>query len=259
VVGTAGEGVFDPLRGRCKPRRVVRKQGSWVLMAYCALSSLTGACGGASSHEDSTGGGAGDGTGATGGSSNPLGSGGSGGVPTPPRVGLSLTLRPPEPAEVPNLGSRECYAGISSTFTYALGTPIPGGTIVGCDVDDFMCTGTVVECLVHGDGTFSGSGSGTDANGKKPMSFSFDGRIVDKLNPVSNTGYMTFFSPDTLEMTVLDGYPRCSFGPVTTFKAGAILTDIDCPLIGSADDTTSGCSVKGTIAFEYCETDADTP
>jgi hypothetical protein len=44
-----------------------------------------------------------------------------------------------------------------------------------------------------------------------------------------------------------------------TYKAGAILTDIDCPLIGATDDATSGCSVRGTIAFEYCKTDAQLP
>jgi hypothetical protein len=235
---------------------VERKQGQWVLLACCALSSLTGACGGESSHQGSTGGAGGDGSGATGGttgSGGTSGSGGSSSFMSPPAVGLSLTLGPPDVASVPNLGSRSCHAGNFSGFTYVIGAPSPGRTLEdGTD-------GVTLECMVNGDGTFSASGSGIDGNGKKPMSFSFAGHIHDKVNAVANPGDMTFFSPDTLMLGNLESDPRCSFGPVTTLKKGALLTDVDCPLIGSVDDTTSGCSVKGTIAFEYCKTDADTP
>ena len=48
-------------------------------------------------------------------------------------------------------------------------------------------------------------------------------------------------------------------GARLTARVRAILTDIDCPLIGSTDDTTSGCKVHGTIAFEYCKTGVEEP
>jgi hypothetical protein len=168
--------------------------------------------------------------------------------PTPAAVGLSLSLGPPA-AEF--AGSRACHAGTTSGFTYVLGAPNPGRTI-----EDGK-NGVTVSCLVRGDGGFSMSGSGTDANGKKPISFSFSGSIKDKTAPANNTvntGQMTFFSPDTLAMGSLAGTPNCSYGPVQTLKKGAILTDVDCPIIGAIDDTTSGCKVHGTIAFEYCKT-----
>jgi hypothetical protein len=113
--------------------------------------------------------------------------------------------------------------------------------------------------MVRADGTFQASGSGTDDNSNKPISFSFTGTVVDKNDPSKNSGTMTFFSPDTLALATLDAFPRCTVGPVVTLKVGAILADIDCPLIAASDDTTSGCSVHGTIAFEYCKTGAEEP
>jgi hypothetical protein len=166
--------------------------------------------------------------------------------PTPAAVGVSLSLKQPDPAKV-MVGSRSCHAGMAGGFTYALGAPNVGQTI-----EDGK-SGVTVECLVRANGTFSASGSGTDANGKKPISFSFSGSIKDRNNAAANLGGMSFFSPDTLAMST-SGFPNCTFGPVITLKKGAILTDIDCPLVGATDDTTSGCEVHGTIAFEYCKT-----
>jgi hypothetical protein len=131
---------------------------------------------------------------------------------------------------------------------YDIGQPNPGKTIEdGTD-------GVSVSCLVKSDGNFSASISGTDANGKKPVSFSFTGFIADKSGTSDNSAEMTFFSPDTLHLNTLATSPQCTVGPVGVYKPGAMLTDINCALIGSDDDSTSGCAVHGTIAFEYCKT-----
>jgi hypothetical protein len=167
--------------------------------------------------------------------------------PTPAAVGLSITLARPDPSKV-DVGSRSCHAGSSSGFTYALGSPIASGTI------EHGKNGVEVNCTVRANGTFSANGRGTDSNGKKPISFTFSGTIKDKANPAVNLGGMTFYSPDTSALTTLAAYPQCTFGPVITLKKGAILTDVDCLMIASSDDTTSGCSVHGTIAFEFCKT-----
>jgi len=168
--------------------------------------------------------------------------------PTPAAMGVSVTLSPPSAKDVPNLGSRSCTAGMSGGFTYVIGQPNPGHTI-----EDGK-SGVHVDCIVQANGSFNATGSGTDANGHKPVSFTFNGIVHDKATATSNPGSMTFFSPDTTSLTTLDGFPGCTIGPVGTLKKGAILTDIDCPLIGGVDDTTSGCKVHGTIAFEYCKT-----
>jgi hypothetical protein len=241
-----------------------------------ALAVSSAACGGHSTHGNDGGGAtAGEtGSGGSGGDSASGGSGGtdaapaggssgaSGGLPAgmsgsppvvPAAVGLSLTLGRADPAEVPNLDGRSCSAGTAGGFTYVIGAPNPGRTISdGVD-------GVSVNCTVRADGTFQASGSGTDENSKKPITFSFTGVVVDKNDPSKNTGTATFFSPDTLALGSLEGFPQCTVGPVVTLKVGAILSDIDCPLIASSDDTTSGCSAHGTIAFEYCQTGEEAP
>jgi hypothetical protein len=166
--------------------------------------------------------------------------------PTPAAVGLSLSLKAPDATKVA-VGSRSCHAGTSGGFTYVIGAPNPDRTI------EDGTNGVGIECVVRENGSFTATGHGTDTNGKKPISFSFSGSIKDKANAAVNLGGMSFFSPDTLAM-VSSGFADCTFGPVLTLKKGAILTDVDCPMIASSDDTTSGCSVEGTIAFEYCKT-----
>jgi hypothetical protein len=228
---------------------VVRKQGSWVF-ACLALASLTTACGGESTKDaDGAAGERSGGTGGTGSGSGGTGTGGTGNL-RPASVGLSLTLERPNPTEV-DAGSRSCHAGTSSGFTYVIGVPTPSGTIVS------GTAGLEFECVVEPDGAFSASGNGMDENGKKPISFSFTGRVKDKLTPVNNVGGMGFYSPDTAFLTTLDGFPGCEFGPVSTYKEGAILTDVACPMIVSSDDTTSGCSVRGVILFEHCQSSSN--
>lgn len=166
--------------------------------------------------------------------------------PTPPAAGVSMTLGPPDK---PYSDSRTCNAGTLGSFTYQIGKPDSGGTIEDGQQH------TSVSCLVTASGSFSGSISGNDENAGKPAAFSFAGTIADRNNQAANTGLMTSTSPDTGPMTSAIG-PGCTFNiPANgTLKKGAILADINCPLIGPTDDVASGCSVTGTIAFEYCKT-----
>jgi hypothetical protein len=188
-------------------------------------------------------GGSGSGSGGTG------GSGGSGGDSTntvPSASGVSITL---SPSTIPN-GGRSCNAGTLGAFTYQIGQPQPGKTI------ESGTQGVMVDCAVElddsGNTQLNATISGTDANGDKPMALSVTSQIAagDPVPPAT----FTFFSPDTGPLTVLTSYPSCTLGPITVLKSGAILADIDCPLIGAVDDNTSGCRVTGTIAFEYCAT-----
>jgi hypothetical protein len=233
-------------------------------LAVCLGLTLAGVgCGGESKEQHGNAGSAGTGTGATGTGgtgTGGTGTGGSGGSDTaqrtPPAMGVSLTLTRPSDPNLPKAGSRTCFAGTTGGFTYAIGAPTPGKTISD------GTNGTTVSCTVAGTGSsvpFVLQGSGTDANGGKLVSFSFNGSVQDKGDPSQNPGGMAFFSPDTGQLVTLDGYPACTFGPVGTLKSGAILTEVDCPLLGAADDTAGGCAVHGTIAFEYCSTGAEGP
>jgi hypothetical protein len=165
--------------------------------------------------------------------------------PTPAAAGAEVELGPPAASLAPG---RSCNAGTNSSFTYAIGQPDPGKTIEDGTND------VKVSCTIKNSGEFDVSLSGIDSNGKQPMSFTFTGVMKDKTTPASNTASMTFFSPDTSHLNTLVGFPACTIGPVVTYKAGAMLTDVDCPLIGANDDSVSGCKVHGTIAFEYCKT-----
>jgi hypothetical protein len=168
--------------------------------------------------------------------------------PTPPAAGVSLTLSPASATEV-DLGSRSCNAGPAGSFTYGIGMPDSGRTVENGK------SGVTVSCTVRANGVFSANASGTDVNGHRPVSFTFNGTIKDPKNKASNPGGMTFFAPDAGQLITLGTpYPDCTYGPVTTLKKGAILSDIDCPLIGTSEDSTGGCKVHGTIAFEYCLT-----
>jgi hypothetical protein len=165
--------------------------------------------------------------------------------PTPAAGGVDVRLSAPTLADV---GSRNCNAGTVGGFEYVIGQPDPGKTI------EDGTNGVNVSCTIKADGNFDASIKGTDKNGKQPVSFSFTGVMKDKTNPASNSSAMTFFSPDTSHLYTLADFPACTVGPVVTYKPGAMLTDIDCPIIGASDDSTSGCKVHGTIAFEYCKT-----
>jgi hypothetical protein len=166
--------------------------------------------------------------------------------PTPPAAGVSISLTPPNKMYTT---TRSCNAGTVGSFTYQIGQPVAGQTIENGK------QGVSVDCLVKSDGSFNATISGADQNGHKPASFSFTGKIADKTQTLANTGQMTQISPDTGPQTSsVMGSPGCTFGPVVTLKKGALLTDVDCPLIGSIDDNSSGCSVHGTVAFEYCKT-----
>lgn len=171
--------------------------------------------------------------------------------PTPAAMGISINLSDPLQQDLPNndIGSRSCPAGDSGASTYIIGQPAPNKTI-----EDGK-GGVKVDCTVRGDGSFDASASGFDGYTKQKLSMSISGRIADKLAPkVAGTGPLQFYTPQTLALHTSSPFPDCTFGPVTTLKKGAILTDIECPIIIASDDSTSGCKVKGTVAFEYCKT-----
>jgi hypothetical protein len=159
------------------------------------------------------------------------------------------------------VGSRQCLAGTTGAFTYVIGAPEPGHTI-----EDGKA-GVMVTCFVDAsiDGTsedISLMASGIDQNGAKPVSVSLsaavplDGNGAAVSEPAPAT--LTFFSPDTGHLSTLEPFPSCTLGPATVLKRGAMLADVDCALIGSVDDVTNGCRVHGTIAIEYCQTNAAT-
>ena len=170
--------------------------------------------------------------------------------PTPAAMGISINLSDPMQADLPNndIGSRSCPAGASGASTYIIGQPAANKTVENGK------GGVTVECTVRGDGSFSAEASGYDGYTKQRLSMNVSGRIADKTLKVAGSGPFQFYTPQTLALHTGNGFPECTFGPVTTLKKGAILTDIDCPIIIASDDSTSGCKVHGTVAFEYCKT-----
>jgi len=202
-----------------------------------------------------TGGSAGSATSSQGGSTNTMETGGTGGLPvtmesggttTPAASGVSLAL---SPVLTPNSG-RLCNAGTTGAFTYQIGEPAPGKTI------ESGMQGVVVSCAVEidaaGNTQLNATISGVDANGHKPMALSVTSQI--DAGDAMPSATLTFISPDVGSLTTLTDYPACTLGPITVLKSGAILADMDCPVVGSLDDASSGCRAHGTIAFEYCAT-----
>jgi hypothetical protein len=167
--------------------------------------------------------------------------------PTPAAGGVSMSLTP---AGTTVGGTRNnCTAGTSGSFTYSIGDPTPHKTVEdGTD-------GVSVSCTVKDDGTFSASIGGKDPNINSNINFTFTGTVNqnDEKTPASNPSTMTFYSPQTLHINTLDGYPACTLSNISVYKAGAMLADIDCPIIGDSEGST-GCKVHGTMAFEYCLT-----
>jgi hypothetical protein len=93
--------------------------------------------------------------------------------------------------------------------------------------------------------------SGTDDNGKKPVSVTLVGTVA-----LAGASPMTldFYSPDTSDLSTLEGFPSCTVDEVLVLKPGAMLASISCPMIAPEDGTTtSGCEARATIAVEYCE------
>lgn len=168
--------------------------------------------------------------------------------PTPSATGFTLNLTQPSRTEVPDLGSRQCSAGSTGNHTYSIGQPAANKTI-----EDGK-NGVVVDCTVRGDGSFFATASGYDNIGKEKLSLSVSGRITDKASTTANVGSMSFYTPSTLALETHAPFPQCTFGPVPTLKKGAILMDVKCPVIIGTNESSSGCRVDGTIAFEFCKT-----
>ncbi len=168
--------------------------------------------------------------------------------PTPSATGFTLNLTQPSRTEVPDLGSRACSAGATGNHTYSIGQPQANKTI-----EDGK-NGVVVDCTVRGDGSFVAKANGYDNIGKEKLSLVVSGRITDKASTTANTGSLSFYTPSTLALETHQPFPGCTFGPVPTLKKGAILMDVKCPVIVGTSESSSGCRVDGTIAFEYCKT-----
>jgi hypothetical protein len=166
----------------------------------------------------------------------------------PAAAGFTVTLMAPTITTTP---TRLCHAGSSGSHTYIIGNPDSNGTVEsGKD-------GVTVECTVNKGGTVSVTASGTDDTPSPPQKFvsiTLNGRITSMTDPTMNPATMAFYSPDTSQLRTLPSYPGCTLGPVSALQDGALLTEFSCPLIGGAEDTTSGCRVTGKIALEYCKT-----
>jgi len=205
-----------------------------------ALVAVTG-CGGDSKHsaaDDDAGTG---GTGATGGTSATGGStstGGTGGSPplTPAAAAFKLSLQPG------SLSSRRC----PGSFTFSIGEPRPGGTIADRDGD------TGVTCTVTPGGVVHAVIGGADTKTRETVGISVDAVVTRDASTVSA---VSFFSLQTLTLQTLAGFPGCTVGTVTVAKAGAVLFDLDCPVLASPDNDTTACAAQGTVAFEYCATE----
>jgi hypothetical protein len=168
--------------------------------------------------------------------------------PPPPTGAFSLTLAPPLASEVSNLGTRVgCNAGTVGTFTYAIGDPSQAQTIE----DGFQ--GVNVSCQVipaeSGANDVQVAIGGTEMHEQRPVSVSVSSH-VSMTQPVSAS--LTFFSPDTLHLTTLVGFPSCTLGPTLTVGDGAFHADISCPLIGDPADDSSGCRAQGTFVVTDC-------
>jgi hypothetical protein len=176
------------------------------------------------------------------------GSGGSGGGSgTPSAAGLTLNLLPPITSEVPGSEGRSCPVGGTGAFTYAIGMPKPLGTVSN------GTQGVGVFCRVTGSGAVSADLSGPDATSRQKIQFTVTSAITDVREPTPAD--VSFYAPDTLNLVVLDGFPACTLDPITILKAGAILADVTCPLLGSVTDSSMACRAEGTLAFEYCSTE----
>lgn len=177
------------------------------------------------------------------------GNGGSNGgrSSTPSAAGLTLDLSPPDPSEVPGSEGRSCPAGGTGARTYRLGMPKPLGTISsGTD-------GVAVSCSVTEEGAAAATMSGPDTNDMQALDFTVISYIDDARRPTA--AKIKFFTADTSELEVLEGFPDCTLDPITVLKAGAILADVTCPLLGSVADSSVACRAEGTFAFEYCSTE----
>lgn len=170
--------------------------------------------------------------------------------PTPAAMGISINLTPPSATEVTtvDISGRSCTAEGSGSATYSIGQPSPNKTIENGK------GGVTVDCTVRADGSFSAEAAGLETITKQRLSLNVSGRITNAAaQKDAGTGAFQFYTPGTGALYTTSPYPDCTFGPVTTLKKGAILADINCPII-IGENPQDGCKAKGTIAFEYCKT-----
>lgn len=179
-----------------------------------------------------------------------VGPGGAAGASDGVLAGAVDLMLSPASTSVPGAGGRGCNAGTSGAFTYEIGGP-GLSTLVPNGYDDVSVSCTL-RADVSGGLAINGSISGTDQNGRKPIAFSVTGAVG---SDGSTTASIAWFSPDTGPMSTLSALPGCTLVNVTRLNSDGLLADVDCPLIGPPDDTTSGCRVHGTFAFVGCSPD----
>jgi hypothetical protein len=166
-------------------------------------------------------------------------------------AGLSISLTPPLDSELPHGTTRTCPAGSSGAFTYAIGKPAPTKTISNGTQE------VGVRCLVmpNADGSFTVDAeiNGPDTNTGEFIVFALNGTA--NLDPARQSlAHVTFAASKVQRLEIIDDFPLCELGPLTVLKAGALLGDFECALLGSTSDTASGCRAYGTLALEYCST-----
>jgi hypothetical protein len=63
---------------------------------------------------------------------------------------------------------------------------------------------------------------------------------------------MSYYSSDVGTLLVPDGYPECTIH-FTASSGGFLLGVIDCPLIATPGDDSTGCHLQGTLIFLNCD------
>jgi hypothetical protein len=172
-------------------------------------------------------------------------------MPTPPAAGLSVTLSQADASSSDAGAPRNCNAGPTGQLVYGIGQPAPGYTVPN------GTNGVIVDCSVGlgSDGasmSVSAYVSGPDTTTGEGISLKVTSGMIPSRDPAPATVSFTYMG--TNQLTPVDGYGPCTLGPFATLKTGAMLADFTCPMLGSAQDDTSGCAVSGRLAVEYCNT-----
>jgi hypothetical protein len=201
-------------------------------------------------------------SGGAGGSGASSASGGASGTPEVARGAVEIRLSPPN-TSIPNVGTRTaCTAGTTGTYTYFLGASPQGATGEARVRSGLLESGQdlTVDCSVvaraAGGYAVAATMSGVDANSRRvAVLFTLEGVVTADAAPSDNVGTVEVYTPDTTSLSPLPDLPTCVLGPVYVAKAGALLADFNCPLLGDESDTVKGCQATGTIAIERCLTE----
>jgi hypothetical protein len=203
------------------------------------------------------------GSSAAGGTAGSSGSNGTGGSVRPPKLGLNIMLRNPDPTLADTAG-RTCptTTGIEWDIGRAIET---NGMIVDVDSPtptDFGSTladgedDTTVSCSVTVDGAFSIDGGGIDPLLPPPdglVNFTLAG-TANRPGGANVTG-LSVYTPRTFSLRTEAGFPPCAMTAVHEVTPGALWADFDCPALTQPTTPNIACHASGTIVAEYCETE----